>query len=460
MTLMTLSSCSDTTTVPETNTPQFTAAITRATANSWQDGDKVGITMMNDSKAITVNAEYNVSAAGKLAAAHEALTYPQKGTVDFKAYHPYKADITTTYSVDLSRQEDLLYSDNAKAKSNNNHDIQLNFTHQLAQVVVENNTPAATFAIKTMTKADFDLHKGTMGTPSSESTITMADNAAIVIPGTKMTLITKLGDKTAETEINKNIKAGDQLSIPVEIKTDDNGQLTVNVNITGSKITNWTIIKAGDQAIDFDSDNNTEEPTDPEKPEPTDPEEPSEDILPVKGEEILIFNEKFDDGQTNEHGTSNKYDVERFPHFTYKRKLHFSCTEAIGDIEVRRKPKDNLEENHKFHLWIRPNKENILKIDLLGFKVKEYKAINIEFKIRCQDGKRIDDTSSFYFTLNGKKSTGKMPAIPRGETVTRKMQIALDEACKKTKPAVLRLIYDSEPNKGVRIYNLKVTGIK
>ncbi len=130
------------------------------------------------------------------------IYYPQNSAIDFIAYAPYKANLTTTYPIDISNQSDpktleLLYSDGTKSIYKQENPINISFDHQLSKIVFSlrsfDNTTAGLenvqIALKGFhDKADFDLATGaiTNATPSINPIAISLARQATVIPNTNL----------------------------------------------------------------------------------------------------------------------------------------------------------------------------------------------------------------------------------------------------------------------------------
>lgn len=133
---------------------RFSAAIdmTRAVETSWESGDAIGIFMKHTGETLSAqsvvdrfsNCLYTTSGDGNFGADDSnTIYYPTSGAdVDFVAYYPYTASVGS-YAValnveDQSKQSnlDVLYSDNAVAKSKDTPEASLKFNHRMSKVVV------------------------------------------------------------------------------------------------------------------------------------------------------------------------------------------------------------------------------------------------------------------------------------------------------------------------------------
>lgn len=106
------------------------AAITRATATTWEADDKIGVYMvaedatLSDAAAIdgAKNISHTVAAAGTTGTftptnTAQTIYYPQSGSVDFYAYYPHSTTITDgIYKINVASQTSLSAIDLMTAK--------------------------------------------------------------------------------------------------------------------------------------------------------------------------------------------------------------------------------------------------------------------------------------------------------------------------------------------------------
>ncbi len=145
---------------------QFTSGIstrvsTSGTESVWEYADQIGITMTASSSDYILgvdNIPYNSSVASgetddkttfTAAVAADAITYPNSGTVSFRAYFPYSDNLSsgsvTIEDVDLSDQSTGVYSkplmtaqgkvgEVTEISVDNSSAIELTFSHQMAKL--------------------------------------------------------------------------------------------------------------------------------------------------------------------------------------------------------------------------------------------------------------------------------------------------------------------------------------
>ena len=138
--------------IPDTNNGMygFSLGVEGADASSyWIADDAIGITAyISGSEELflnNLNRQYKSTGdATFVPASKEDVIYHPLATkvVDFIAYYPYQANAFTTYTISLSEQFnqkkiDLLYSNNAKGKTNSSGNIEFVFNHALSKVIIK-----------------------------------------------------------------------------------------------------------------------------------------------------------------------------------------------------------------------------------------------------------------------------------------------------------------------------------
>lgn len=187
---------------------------TRATDNSWEAGDMIGIYMiksgskLTDANALHKNGKYTTNGDASFAPANDAvdIKFPDDGSkVDFISYYPYTEGISKSfkYPINVSSQENqsltnLLYSDNSKGQSRTNNNVDLTFTSVLTQIRLNisnsdkislNNVRVSLKGV--YTKGEFSLVDKSF-TASSKGSIRMKTNSkgnyseALVLPTNSM----------------------------------------------------------------------------------------------------------------------------------------------------------------------------------------------------------------------------------------------------------------------------------
>ena len=130
------------------NSATFSGAIgefkTRVTDEAWEEGDAIGIfaliaesapTKVYESKS---NCQYVTSGNGKFTPvdASGIIKFPNEGDLDFVAYYPWQKTINDL-EYTIVAGTDPLYSNNAKAKKNDNSYVDLEFNHMLSKLVLD-----------------------------------------------------------------------------------------------------------------------------------------------------------------------------------------------------------------------------------------------------------------------------------------------------------------------------------
>lgn len=248
----------------------------RASGTAWTNGDQVGIFMKQGATVKSANVKYVADDRGNLTAAtaSEALAYPSDNSaVDFVAYYPYAASAASgTYDVNVSNQSnlpaiDLLYANNATNKTAASGEVNLGFTHQLTQIVLNITTDATipTTAGLSVTlngtpaTGKFDLNTGALTADAATANIAMNVNAAgttataIVLPAaaTSGKLVFTLGGVTVEKALSvSTLGAGTKVVIPVKL-TKGGSPSTMNVSFGSATIADWTEVAGGEVNVDF-----------------------------------------------------------------------------------------------------------------------------------------------------------------------------------------------------------------
>lgn len=220
---------------------QFTSvvegdAVTRTTGSSWTANDRIGVFMKQAGETLggstIVGEGDNVpfitkQGNGNFLSDGKVIEYPSdESAVDFIAYYPFQPILDNyIYKVDVTNQSkpeeiDLLYADNLTNRTVTSATGNLQFYHQLSQLVLNlsssDNTDFSNLSVTisgVKTKADFNLVDGSLVVDGkSDATVTMrrVGNAAeaILLPvntvnGIKLTLT--LNGKTKEITLPTSI---------------------------------------------------------------------------------------------------------------------------------------------------------------------------------------------------------------------------------------------------------------
>ena len=152
-------------------------------SSDWSIDDAIGITAyISESENVYLNStnkQYKTTGNGLFVPAtkEDEILHPLVNHfVDFIAYYPYKADVSTAYPISLSEQSnlkqiDLLYSNNAKNKTYTSGKIKFVFNHVLSKIVI-NTTPSGSLQME-------DLHgmRVTINNVYNEGSFNFADES-------------------------------------------------------------------------------------------------------------------------------------------------------------------------------------------------------------------------------------------------------------------------------------------
>jgi hypothetical protein len=190
---------------------------TRVADNSWTVNDPVGIYMIGASGTLAPgnivedagNRQYTADAAGSGSVSFtpeggEAIYYPVSGNVEFIAYHPYSASVTSDFKLPVSVAEqtdpsaiDALYAKTNGAYNKSKNPVDLQFTHRLVKLaftieagdgVIESLSGLTVNITSQQTAATLNLTDGTVtpeGAASAITANTVTDGSAygaIVLP--------------------------------------------------------------------------------------------------------------------------------------------------------------------------------------------------------------------------------------------------------------------------------------
>ena len=191
---------------------------TRATNNSWEAGDVIGLFMKKSDEVLTtsalaLNAKYatnNGNSSFNAVDESNKIYFPfHNEEVDFIAYYPYKETLSDlSYPVDVSDQSDLskidlMYSNDAKKINSTSENVKLTFFHQLSNIILnismidapedEDLSELNVKITDVNTKASFSLVDGTLSSeaePKSVSFNVSTDGKtaqAILLPNESLT---------------------------------------------------------------------------------------------------------------------------------------------------------------------------------------------------------------------------------------------------------------------------------
>ena len=177
----------------------------------WSVGDTIGVTAyISDSERLylnSINRRYRSFGSAMFfpVSKEDVIYHPlANDSVDFIAYYPYRADISTVYDIALKEQSnqkqiDLLYSNNAKGKTKTAGSIEFVFDHVLSKVVI-NTQPSDNLTEEDLiglnitinnvfTEGTLNLTNGNIAPSGEKSSITMktkengSASEAIILPG-------------------------------------------------------------------------------------------------------------------------------------------------------------------------------------------------------------------------------------------------------------------------------------
>lgn len=250
---------------------------TRASGNSWDAGDEIGIYMLptgttDYDNAFKANARYalesgTTSGSFEPAGTGDALQYPAEGgTFDFVAYYPFHTDIHSAddhvYKIDITTQNpskaiDLLYTESKVTQNETETSLDLTFRHQLSKIVFNitdgdgASLTDATASIEGMnTTAEFDLETGLLTARDSKAAfapiVTATASAltieAIVLPGTDIdynvvVALNNAGEETGTiTMADRTYEKGKKYIYTARLVTDAD---EIAIEIVDAEIVDW-----------------------------------------------------------------------------------------------------------------------------------------------------------------------------------------------------------------------------
>lgn len=177
----------------------------RVSGDQWTAGDKVGIFMVWNGQPLSDaaiaeganNREYTADASGNLSPFNpsQEIYYPTgEREVDFIAYYPWSSAITNyTYHMRLAVQQtnlsslDFIYANNATGLNEDDANVQLQFRHMMAQVVLKMVPGPGVNTISDIngilygfySETDFSLVNGTFSNPVAGNIIIGSDQATL-----------------------------------------------------------------------------------------------------------------------------------------------------------------------------------------------------------------------------------------------------------------------------------------
>ena len=274
---------------------------TRATGNTWQVGDAIGLFMKKSDRALTQsaladNAKYITTGTSSFSPAAEDFKIYylfDKTKVDFISYHPYTVFLNDLkYEIDVSDQNDisaidLLYSNNVKDKSSNDETINLTFEHQLTKVTLKIATnytgkeqAGLTAKITNVnTKASFSLVDGLIYDPIEPKEVLFNVNAegtlaeAIVLPDNDLSnkkFVIKIGETNYTYNLSSSVIKSFEKSKLCEYTITIEPTYGPSIKGVTATVTDWTTVAENISVIE-------------EPPFITPPDEEDDPVTPPPG---------------------------------------------------------------------------------------------------------------------------------------------------------------------------------
>lgn len=241
---------------------------TRATNDSWNDGDVIGVTMVTPQAFDIINPYrnfgYTTTGDGQFAPndAGKIIYFPTDDKeVTFRAYYPYKKDLASNVMIPVSTKDqsslpeiDLMTAEHLSGTSTANPNVKLHFYHRLAKVVVNLTTDEKNeqilddvqLVIKGLkTEASYDLLNEALivdNNRSDENVAIPVQNAigeGIILPrlpgeGVEFEVTTADGGKyTAALSSNFEFKAGYIHTFHIRLKSPAEISATIEPWIDG-----------------------------------------------------------------------------------------------------------------------------------------------------------------------------------------------------------------------------------
>lgn len=268
---------------------------TRVTGTNWDKGDAIGVYALNAGNEIPggiygkENARFTTPDAGEsaqftAASAEDQIAYPKDGSkLDFVAYYPYAAQVVDyKLPIDVSVQTnsaaiDYLYANNVKGKSIADQSANLNFKHQLSQLIInvslagfDSNTGLSATIKGLKVDGSLNLKDGTVEVGQTDGDITPLFNSAKTVATAILVPNQNLQNASVEFLLNgvtfkwtpesQIIETGKKYSYNIKLTHD--GVVLVN---PGATITDWEDGYIGTDDIILQPDGEDgEEPTTPE----------------------------------------------------------------------------------------------------------------------------------------------------------------------------------------------------
>lgn len=292
---------------------------TRVTGTKWDLSDAIGVYAVEAGKNLPqgvynsfANVKYTTPGTGVFSAAATSITFPKEGALDFVAYYPYAETLAQQGQLPLDVKDqsnlsaiDVLYSNDAKSKTQDVAEVPLTFHHVLSliELTVTTEKPISNITAKLSglkTNGTLQLADGvvTVGTESAEVALQSAVNEktatlkGILIPSQDLKdakVVITVDSQTYEwTPKAQGMESRKKYVYSLELKSD--GKIK-DLSLSGATIVDWESGNTPGAPVVL-------EPVTPEAPKPTDPATPT-------GEEFFAGS-KFEDWAAFE-ASMNKY---------------------------------------------------------------------------------------------------------------------------------------------------------
>jgi hypothetical protein len=234
----------------------------------WETGDKAGLYMKKAGQALAApGAVYGnagnvqMSIEGGTLFSTPQVMYPETGSVDFVAYHPYTASVDAAYTIPVSvagqangLPKEVLYSKNITDQAPTESVVTLKFAYSLAKLVVTATAganvtfSAADFSGMTatvegmFTQAKLQLADGTFTDKAAKQPITLhktgsdaasATFEALILPATvtagEIAFVFSAGGKVFRSEPGVNFESSVAYTLKFELEGGETQQPAANL---------------------------------------------------------------------------------------------------------------------------------------------------------------------------------------------------------------------------------------
>ena len=235
---------------PAAKTISIDPVITKANETNFEEGDKIGVTIMRGAEAFTSNMAATFD--GTLFRSDVFWYTEGEQTSKFTAYYPYAAAVPATFTVAADQSSNQTASDFMVAVKDNVEPqgaVTMVFKHMLTRIVVnvDNQVDATIESVvlknaKTKGDVDYETPAVTLAADAVAEDITLAAvtagerYSAIVIPQTvELKAVVNISGKTLSKKLTSTtLKAGGQYTVNMTIVPGD-----IQVAISG-EIENWS----------------------------------------------------------------------------------------------------------------------------------------------------------------------------------------------------------------------------